>query len=494
MTDLSNNSPTKNRPRLRTLETSDGERHASWLELFFDLVFVLAVANIAKILAEHSDLAGTVKFFALFIPVWWTWIGFTFYADRFETDEPAYRILVFAGMFAVAVLAMGLEAGFTPQGDFPFVLCYVAVRLILIALYARSAYHVPLARSLSMRFIIGFSIAVAVWLISLLIPPPYRYVFWAIAVIIELGTPFFNVRNLNILPIDFSHIPERFGLFTIIVLGEVIVATANGITETVWNFSALTAAFLGFAMAAAIWWINFDFVEDSAIRADSLLPRFIYLYGHFFIVANIVVIGIGVEHAIMEAGKGESHLHFPTLALLGGGIALYLLTITAIKLASGNCNLMFVRLAAIAVSLSLLFIGQFIPPLASLFVFLFILGFGVWIEGHFEADSEISKDHLKPCEHADEMQILDPPDELVCEECVANSSYKWVHLRLCTSCGHVGCCDSSKYKHATKHFQESEHPIISSLESEENWAWCYADERFVPLMQAINRNNKKGLE
>ncbi len=493
MADLSKNSLSENRPRLRTLENNEGERHASWLELFFDLVFVLAVATIAKILAEHSDWAGIAKYIALFIPIWWTWIGFTFYADRFESEEKTYRILVFAGMFAVAVLALSLKDSFTQQGDFSFVICYVGVRLVLVVLYIRSAYYVPIARSMSLRYIAGFSIAIAFWLISLLVPPPYRYAFWAIAVVVELASPFFNVRNINTLPIDFGHIPERFGLFTIIVLGEVIVATATGVAGTVWNFAALMTAFTGFAMATAIWWINFDFVEDTAIRSDSLASRFVYLYGHFFIVASIVVIGIGVEHAVIEAGKGESHLHLPTLALLGGGIAFFLAAITAIKLASENCSLMYARLATVAVSLLFIFIGQFVPPLVAIAGFFLLLAIGVYLEDRFGEIAAADEEHLLPCRHADEMQIFEPRSTDGCEECIINN-YKWVHLRLCTSCGHVGCCDSSKYKHATKHFHEDDHPIISSLEPGENWAWCYADEKFVPLMQTFENRNKENIE
>ena len=477
---------TKNIPRLRTLEPTDGERHASWLELFFDLVFVLAVAEIAKILAGHSDFYGTIKFIALFIPVWWSWVGFTFYADRFETEEKIYRILMFAGMFAVAVLALSLKNAFTIDGDYSFVICYILVRIVIITLYARSAYYVPLARNLSLQFIYGFSIAVGIWLVSLVVPSPFRYAMWAIAVIIELVTPLINSRTVKAIPIDLSHIPERFGLFTIIVLGEVVVATANGVSNTAWNFPTLIAAMLGFAMAAAIWWINFDFVEDNAIKSESAVPRFIYLYGHFFIVASIVAIGIGAEHAIIEIGKNEAHLHFPTLALIGGGIAIYFAIITVIKLAAENCSLLYGRLAAIAVSLALIYIGSFLPPLAVIFLFLLILGIGVWLEDRYgiKTTNEQSPAHLKPCEHAGEMQIYKPRSEDGCEECVKNN-YKWVHLRLCLSCGHVGCCDSSVYKHATKHFHEEDHPIIASLESEENWAWCYKDERYVPLLATI---------
>lgn len=233
---------------MRTLELVQGERHASWLELFFDLVFVVAVAQIAHILSEHSDFGGVLKYLALFVPVWWSWVGFTFYTDRFESDETAYRILMFAAMLAVAALSLTLENAFSVSGDTPFIICYVIVRFVLIAMYARSAYHIPLARPLCLQFITGFGIAALILLSSLLFAPPARYAIWAIAFILELATPFLNVRLTRIFPIDQSHIPERFGLFTIIVLGEAVIATANGAARVEWNFGTISAACLGFAM------------------------------------------------------------------------------------------------------------------------------------------------------------------------------------------------------------------------------------------------------
>jgi low temperature requirement protein LtrA len=487
MAEKPDNLKTKNRPRLRTLEASEGERHASWLELFFDLVFVLAVAQIAHVLSAHSDFGGFIKYIALFLPIWWTWVGFTFYADRFEAEETAYRVMMFAGMFTVAALSLTLENAFSTFGDTTFLVCYILVRLVLIALYVRSAYHIPLARGLSLQFIGGFGIAVCLLLISFLFAPPVRYAIWAIALVLELFTPFLNLKTTRTTPFDRSHIPERLGLFTIIVLGEAVIATANGASEVAWNFASISAAGLGFAMAAAIWWINFDFVEDSAIKSNSLVPRFIYLYGHFFIVASIVAIGIGVEHAIKESN--EAHLHLPSLALLSGGIAVYLAAITIIKLASENCNLMYARIASIVVALVILYIGQFLPPLVVLLAYLSILIGGVWLESRFGLEKEATETmSLESCEHEPEAQIFRPRTADGCEECVKNN-YKWIHLRLCLSCGHTGCCDSSVYKHATKHFAETGHPMMASLEEQENWAWCYADERFVPLLQKTESNN-----
>jgi low temperature requirement protein LtrA len=109
-----------NRPRLRTIDATSPERHASWLELFFDLVFVLAVSRVAMILAQNSDWHGFSKYAALFVPLWWCWVGYTFYADRFESDEASYRILMFAGMLAVAALALTLGGAFTPVRDLLF--------------------------------------------------------------------------------------------------------------------------------------------------------------------------------------------------------------------------------------------------------------------------------------------------------------------------------------------------------------------------------------
>lgn len=478
--------PQRKRPRQRllTLNNDDTERHASWLELFFDLVFVLAVAKVAAILVNQSDVNGFLKFVALFVPVWWAWIGYTFYADRFESDKIEFRVMMFAAMLAVAAWSVSLSGAFTPDGDAAFVGTYSLVLAILVALYISTAIHVPLARALAAQFIIAFSASIVLLLSSLLVAPPIRYWMWLAAVMCALASPFVNLRQTRIIPFDLSHIPERFGLFTIIVLGEAVIATANGAAGVPWNLTTATTATLGFAMAACIWWINFEFVEDDAIRSRKLFPRFVYLYGHFFMVASIVSVGIGVEHAIKESG--DEHLHLPTLLLLGGGIAVYLAAITIVKLASRACRALWIRVFTISASLGLAAAGSILPPIAVLAGLLVVLSAGVWLEGLFAGNHEhVETPRLVACEHEGVAIIFEPRSKEGCEECVRNN-YKWVHLRLCLSCGHVGCCDSSVYKHATKHFHEAGHPIMASLEDEESWAWCFTDERYVPLPQAVS--------
>ncbi len=410
----------KSRQRLLTIDADANERHASWLELFFDLVFVLAVAQVAKILAGSSDVGGFLKYAALFVPVWWSWIGFTFHADRFESDETEYRVMTFAAMLAVAALSLTLGGAFTPAGDTAFVSCYALVRLVLIAQYTRTAMNVPMARGLAGQYIVGFGASLLILLASLLFEPPLRYYIWAAALLLELATPFLSQKLSRVIPYDHTHIPERFGLFTIIVLGEAVVATANGAAGVPWNLATIGTASLGFAMGACIWWINFEFVEDSAIKSRSLLPRFVYLYGHFFIVSSIVAIGIGVEHAIKEVS--EAQLHMPTLILLGGGVAVYLTAITTIRLVSNIRRLVFMRIASIAASLLVLYFGQFTPPVPTITALYLILGAAVWLEGRFAEEKVIDESpRIEPCEHSELATVFEPRSADGCEQCIKNN-------------------------------------------------------------------------
>jgi low temperature requirement protein LtrA len=476
-----------NRPRLRSLEHSGRERHASWLELFFDLVFVLAVAQVAYSFSHDLSITGALRYFAVFAFVWWAWVGYAFYANRFESDEALYRLLMFAGMLDVAALAMSVRGAFTPEGVAAFTLSYVAVRAVLIVLYARAAYYVPLAREFCVRYIAGFSLGAALWLSSLFFAAPFRYWLWATGFAAELFTPFINNRIINRTPFDTSHMPERFGLFTIIVLGEAVIAAATGAAQVEWRVTNVLTAALGFGVAAAMWWIHFEFVEDYALRRGRAWARYLYMYGHYVMVAGIVATGIGVEHAIEEAGSGE-HLSLSTRSTLLGGAALFLVAITAIRLASQICRLIWTRIIAIAIAFALMATGWFLPPLAVVCVLLLALAGEVWMESRYDESGpeESLEEQPTRCEHVKEARPVEPRTK-GCEECLKGKQ-KWVHLRLCLSCGHVGCCDSSENKHASRHFRETEHPVMKSLEQGEDWDWCYVDESFVTInMQAGSR-------
>jgi low temperature requirement protein LtrA len=472
---------TINRPRLRSIENSGRERHASWLELFFDLVFVFAVSQVAYSFSHDLAAGGAARYFAMFAFVWWAWVGYAFYANRFESEETVYRLLMFTGMLGVAALAMSVRGAFTSDGAAAFTLSYVAVRAVLIILYARAAYYVPLAREFCVRYIIGFSVGLGLWLGSLIFPAPARYWLWAAGFATELFTPFLNNRIVNRTPFDTSHMPERFGLFTIIVLGEAVIAAATGASQVEWRIATVLTAALGFGIAAALWWIHFEFVEDYALRRGGVWARYVYMYGHYVMVTGIVATGIGVEHAIEEAGSGE-HLSLTTRSTLMGGAALFLVAVTAIRLASQICHLVWTRVMAIAIAVALLATGWLLPPLAVVGVLLLALAGEVWMESRYDESSEPDDslaEQLVRCEHVKEARSFEPKTD-GCEECLKGKQ-KWVHLRLCLTCGHVGCCDSSENKHASRHFRETEHPVMKSIEPGEDWAWCYVDEAFVTI-------------
>jgi low temperature requirement protein LtrA len=136
-------------PRLRTVEDVEG-RHASALELFFDLVFVVAVAELGETLSHNTSAVGYLQFAFLFVPVWWAWVGYTFYSDRFDTDDLVLRLAMFAAMLAVVWLAVEIPRVFEdPAGAARFAAAYACVRLVLVGLYLRADYHEPRARPLT---------------------------------------------------------------------------------------------------------------------------------------------------------------------------------------------------------------------------------------------------------------------------------------------------------------------------------------------------------
>ena len=252
-------------PKLRT-GNQDKARHATWLELFFDLVFVVAVAELAHELSGDVSLAGFGRFVALFVPVWWAWIGATYYANRFDTDDALHRLLTFVQMVAAAALAVNVHHGLgeTSAG---FAVSYAVFRFVLVLQYARAGRQVAEARALTRRFGTGFAVAATLWLLSAFVPAPWRFVLWAAGLAVDFATPISAGRLHTTLAPHEEHLPERFGLFTIIVLGESAVGVVNGVTEVAWTLGSFFTAVFGFAVAFALWWLYFDNVDGSAIRA-----------------------------------------------------------------------------------------------------------------------------------------------------------------------------------------------------------------------------------
>lgn len=320
-------------------EFNIGERRATWLELFFDLCFVVAVAALARNLHDDPTLGGALAFSGLFVPIWWAWMGFTWYATAFDNDDLVYRgtiLLAMLGIIAVAANVVGV-----PEGESTgFVLAYAALRALLVGLFIRARRHATTVRVFCTRYALGNSLGVLVWLLSLLVPEPARYGIWALGLFIEIATPIFAYQSVDVDSFDAGHITERYGLFTLIVLGESIVAVAAGVADVGWRLESTLTAVAGFTIAACIWWTYFDYVEARALRVGKR-DSFLWGYGHLFIYAAIATVGVGTQLAIEGGVEAAVASVAPISAapsgfgdgargILCGGVAIYLLAISAI--------------------------------------------------------------------------------------------------------------------------------------------------------------------
>jgi len=300
------------------------ERHATWLELFYDLVFVVVVSQLSQNLNHDISLSGLLSFIALFIPVWLAWIGATFFATRFDTDDLGHRILTLLQMMAAAAMAVNVPdaLGKTSAG---FALSYAAIRFILVIEYFRVGRHISSARPLTKRYLIGFTSAAVIWTVSAFVPSTsLRFILWGIGSAIDFGTPLLVGRlAIKSAPPNISHLPERIGLFVIIVLGESILGVVMGLAGHEWNIYSTLSVGLGLSIPFSLWWIYFDNVDGSAIRAAREKGRIgiyiAWLYIHFPLVIGLTAIGVGIKH--VASSNQQIALPFSELWLICGSVS-----------------------------------------------------------------------------------------------------------------------------------------------------------------------------
>jgi len=358
---------------LRSEQGFEHGRKVTWLELFFDLVFVVVVAQLGRELGNDVTAGGFFRFLAFFVPVWWAWMGFTFYANRFDTDDLPYRLLIFVAMLGVAALATTLPAAFAGASR-GFVLSYVFVRIVLLALYARAIRHLEEGRAIAVFYFGAFSAAVVFWLVSLLFPAPERYWVWAFALAIEIAAPIVGWRLIPSGPVDPRHAPERLGLLTIIVLGESVFAVVLGVNDVRWSAGAILAALGGFLCAAAFWWIYFEFVNPEYAfatlrRRGRILRGLVFVYSNYPVIAGLAALGIGAKLAILAAG-GES-AYDDSGWVVCAGLALSMAGLAAVELVTPPYWLaldFWMRVATAVVALVLIPFASSLSPLVIVWI------------------------------------------------------------------------------------------------------------------------------
>jgi low temperature requirement protein LtrA len=313
---------------------AEKERRTTWLELFYDLVFAAAVAEIGvSLYINYTSLSSFLGTVALFFPVCWAWYGVTFYSARFETDDFVHRILVLLQMAGAAALALNIHGALGDTSS-NFAIAYAALRGLLVIEYLRAGSRNPAARPLAYTYSKGFSISAAVWLVSAFVPPPERFILWSIALGIDVATTvFISRRHWKFAP-NIFYLPERMGLFTLIVLGETIFGLIHTLSGHEWDTGSTISMAAGLTIAFSLWWLYFDKIDGSVIRkfrdeAKSGL-YIIWLYTHFPLVVGLCATSAGVRH-LVSADQNAS-LPFLDELLICGSVALCLFSIGAIHL------------------------------------------------------------------------------------------------------------------------------------------------------------------
>lgn len=274
-------------------------RHATWLELFFDLVFVASIGVITHHLDHvqdgRLDAAHALLFPLEFVPVWWIWATHTLFANRYDTDGKQHRLVSLLIMFLMVTMSGFLGAGLA-DGSGVFVWLYVAIRLLLAGLFIGARRHdarAPGAGAMGRIIVVGGGVAAS----SLLFESPWRQVIFLSSIGFEMIAAVWLSRKPGSAPVHREHLVERVGLLSIILLGESVISMVAGLRGTDWDALGLATAMTGFLMLCAIWWIYFDSFEFLE-RAKRDRHGLLLLYTHAFFLLGLGVLASVIGRAI----------------------------------------------------------------------------------------------------------------------------------------------------------------------------------------------------
>lgn len=286
--------------QMRPRDPNEPHRAASPLELFFDLVFVVAVSIAAvqlhHALTENHVADGLLSYALVFFAIWWAWMNFTWFATSFDTDDWLYRTLTVVQMAGVLVLAAGVESAFVDKDFAVVVLGYVVMRVAMVTQWVRASRTGDYKKT-ALTYATGIAGVQVLWILWLvLFDGTAAVVLFFVLAAAEMAVPLIAERSGST-PWHPHHITERYGLFTLILLGESLLASANAIIEALHDETALapliSISVLTLVVTASLWWIYFWPPHHRAIGkfGNSL----IYGYTHYFIFAAAGAFSAGIE-------------------------------------------------------------------------------------------------------------------------------------------------------------------------------------------------------
>ena len=352
---------TSSRPR-RLRATLREESSVTPLELFFDLVFVLALTQCTALMADEPTWTGVAKGLLALGALWWALVGYAWLTSVVDPEEGVVRLAIFAAMAGLLVAALCVPGAFD-ESALLFAGAYAVVRFAqLYLLYLAGADDAALRRSVVTGLLGSTVVGVVLLAAAAFADGPLQGILWALAIALDMAGPYlFGAEGWKLVP---SHFVERHGLIIIIALGESIVAIGAGLESEV-TAGVVVAAVVGIAIAATQWWLYFDVVALVAERklsraapgrAQNEMARASYSFLHLPMVAGIVLVALGLKKTIGEVSEPLKLV--PAVALLAGS-SIYLLAHVAFRWRNVHslnrqrlgCAVLFVLLVPLAVEL-----------------------------------------------------------------------------------------------------------------------------------------------
>jgi low temperature requirement protein LtrA len=351
----------------------EGER-VTPLELFFDLVFVLALTQCTTLMLRTPTWVGLLKGLLVLGVLWWSWVGYAWLTSVVDPEEGAVRLVMFAAMAAFLIAALCVPGAFGSEALL-FACAYAAVRAAHIVLFMLASGEDEALRHSVLGLAASTAIGVGLLLVAAFTSGALQLALWGLALVLDAGGPFlFGADGWKLVP---GHFAERHGAIVIIALGESIVAIGVGAKATI-GAGVVVAAVLGIVVAAALWWTYFDVTAIFAARhlakaaegrERNEIARDSYSYLHFPMVAGIALIAVGMKRTIVEV---DEPLKLVAAVALLGGAAMYLFAHVAFRLRNTH-TLSGRRLVCAIVLLALVPAGAVLPALATLAVLAAIL-------------------------------------------------------------------------------------------------------------------------
>ncbi|WP_138431121.1 low temperature requirement protein A [Fodinibius saliphilus] len=284
---------------MKPRDPNEEHRQASFLELFFDLCFVVAIAQAAAQLhhaiAEDHVVSGIISFSMVFFAIWWAWMNFTWFASAYDNDDIPFRIATFIQIAGALILAAGVQQGFVNQNFNIIFIGYLVMRVALASLWIRAAFHDPSLKTTNLRYAIGICVAMIGWGIMFAVNY-WPFGGFLLMAVVELAVPAWAEYS-DPTPWHPEHIAERYGLLTIIVLGESVLAATNAVQialgEQGAEFYTLLAIIAGgLLILFSFWWLYFSKSAHQFLTSRKI--AFLWGYGHYFIFGSVAAVGAGI--------------------------------------------------------------------------------------------------------------------------------------------------------------------------------------------------------